>query len=416
LQVRAREQLEQACSLFERAAQPDPIQVGGTLWELGMVLYALGEPLAARQKLEQGLGLLRTSQTPPAMVLSAQTLIALTWVLRTLGDFEGALSAATRCHGFVSQSVGVTHPVVAMSLALMARAEWGLNRMDAAREHIAAALDVLSKVGQALPLIAGTWYTIAQVQADLGELDAAFESATKGRAIGERAYGRDHQLVAHNVYLLGCLRLRRGEHDEARLLLERALESGERAGLYLHEDVALSRVELAKLTRELEGPENARTQLLQALAAISRVCQDNARFEGTCRVTLAAVSRELGDLEESERECWAGLTVLEARYGAQHPLRIPGLVLLAWLRWDQGDVERAAAFFGEAQSIGDASGIVLHPDYAESVEGLGVVDSARGNDPAARRSFTRALGIFQATLGPEHSAAARLSRRLRGLG
>lgn len=416
LQSRARDSLERAYERFERAKDPDPLQVGGTLWELGMVLYALGEPALARAKLERGLGLLRSSPTPQGMVLSAQTLIALTWVLRTLGDFDGALQAAGRCRDFVSQRVGPAHPVVAMSLALIARAEWCLNRMDDARTHVNEALAVLAKVEQALPLIAGTWYTLAQVQFDLGDLEAAFESATKGRAIGERAYGRDHQLVAHNVYVLGCLLLRRGDLAGARLHLERALESGERAGDYLHEDVAMARIELANLSHETEGAESARTQLLQALAAASRVCEDRSRFEGTCRVALARVLRELGDLAAAERECMLGLRALEVRYDKAHPLRMPGLVLLAWVRWDQGEVEAAGELFAEAQHIGEAAKILAHPNYAESIEGVGVVNSATGNDPGARHSFVRALDIMQAALGPGNAAAERISRRLQRLG
>lgn len=416
LQARARPQLERALELFERAQEPDPLQVGGTLWELGMVLYALGEPALARGKLERALALLRTSAAPEAMVLSAQTLIALTWVLRTLGEFEAALGAATRCRDFVSQRVGPTHPVVAMSLSLMARAAWCQSRMATARQHVSDALSVLAKVQTALPLIAGTWYTLAQVLFDLGDLDAAFECASKGHEIGERAYGRDHQLVAHNVYIMGCVLRRRGDLDAARYHLERALESGERAGDYLHEDVALARVELANLSRESEGAESARSQLGHALAARSRVCEDRSRFEGTLRVALASVSRELGDLETAEQECQAGLKVFEARYGIDHPLRIPGLVLLAWLRWDFGDVDAARELFSQAERIGVVAGIVSHPDYAESIEGLGVVHSAVGNDPGARNSFVRALGILEAALGRGNPAAERITRRLQRLG
>lgn len=415
LQARARVQLEQAFQLFELAPEPDALQLGGTLWELGMVLYALGEPALARAKLERGLAVLKTSPTPQAMVLSAQTLIALTWVLRTLGEFDAALAAASRCHGFVSQRVGPTHPVVAMSLALMARAEWCLNRMEASRAHVAAALDVLSKIEQALPLIAGTWYTLAQVQFDMGDLDGAFASATQGRRIGERAYGRDHQLVAHNVYVLGCVLSRRGDVAGARAHLERALESGERAGDYLHEDVAMARLELAALARETEGAESARSQLNQALAARARVCENRARFEGACHVMLAQVARDVGDLGSAERDCAQGLDTLRARYGSEHPVLMAGLVLLAWVRWDQGDVDGARALFADAQRIGEASDVVSHPNYAESIEGLGVVHSASGDDPFARNSFVRALGIYQAALGPDNPAAERISRRLQRL-
>jgi serine/threonine protein kinase len=372
LHERARENLERALALFERASDPDSAQIGGTLWELGMVLYALGEAESARERLELALRVLVRKPTPETQVLYPQSLIALAWVLRTLGHFEETHVTAQKCRELVERRAGPHHPLVAMSLALMARADWSLNRIGAARANMQGAHAVLEQVTNALPLICGTWYALAQVHLDLGEFDRAFECSTRGLAVGEPAYGRDHPLVCLNVSVQGSVHLRRGDLVAARRDLESTLESGQRSCHRLHEDIAAARCELARVLLLAGDAEASIRHLRHALAGIKSLCGDTARVEGQTRVGLAAALRVTGALAEAIDECKIGLDLLQARYGSTHPLRIAGLNTLGWLFLDTGAHAASETAFVEGMRIAESAGMGTSVDHAEGLEGLGV--------------------------------------------
>jgi serine/threonine protein kinase len=414
LHDRARENLERALALFERASDPDAAQIGGTLWELGMVLYAIGEPESARERLELALRVLAKKPGPATRVLYPQSLIALAWVLRTLGRFEETHAIALKCLELVERLAGPYHPLVAMSLALMARADWSLNRIAAARANLDRAHAVLEQVKNSLPLICGTWYALAQVHLDLGELDLAFTCATRGLAVGEPAYGRDHPLVCLNVSVQGSVHLRRGDLLAARRDLESTLESGQRSSHRLHEDIAAARSELASAILLGGDAEASLRHLKHALVGIKGLCGDTARVEGQTRIALAATLRAMGCQEEAIDECKMGLDLIQARYGSLHPLRIGGLNTLGWLLLDTGAHDASETAFAEAMSIAESAGMRSSVDCAEGLEGLGVLQLARGYPEEARRSFEGSLQGMTQVLGDAHPSARRVAGRLHG--
>jgi len=364
LHVEARDHLRRALALSE-GPETAPIELGGILWELGLVSYAIGDTTAARSELERALAVLRTVGTPQAQIMCAQSLIGLAWVLRTLGEFEQALAAASACCALARARAGKSHAVVPMSLALMARSEWSLNRLAAARAHMLEARQELDGLEDALPLVCGTWYTLAQLHYDFAEWDQAFECAGRGREIGERAYGQNHSLVALNYYVLGLVLARRGDSRAAQQLLQSALDGADRTSPYMSEDLALAQVELARTTCA-GAPDRAVALLTRALERLPRVSMSRARFEGVCRAALAAGYREQGQLEAAETECNTGLGVLEAAYGSRHPLRMLGLNELGRIRRAAGREEEARAAFSEAIAIGTEAGLESHPEFVES--------------------------------------------------
>jgi serine/threonine protein kinase/tetratricopeptide (TPR) repeat protein len=373
-QARAREQLERALALFERAKAPST-QIAGTLWELGMVLYALGEGVSARERLGRARDILAPQTTPTERALYAETLITLAWVLRTLGEFDAARSAAQRCLELAEQRAP-HHALVAMSLALIARSEWSLNRIEESRVALRRAVEVAQQVRNPLPFICGTWYVLAQVHFDLGDFNLALECAAKGFAIGEPAYGRDHPYVCLITCVRGCILRRRGDLIAARRDLESTLEIGQRTCQHLHEDMAIARCELAGVLR-LEGDsEGALQHLKRALADIPDLCGDPARVEGQTRFALSTLLRERGDLAGARDECMLGLRAVEARYGDSHPLRIAGLDALGWVLRDEGNIAGAEAALREACRIAEQAKLQRHPDYAESLAGLGTLEGA----------------------------------------
>jgi cytochrome c-type biogenesis protein CcmH/NrfG len=71
-----------------------------------------------------------------------------------------------------------------------------------------------------------------------------------------------------------------------------------------------------------------------------------------------------------------GLRAVEARYGDSHPLRIAGLDALGWVLRDEGNIAGAEAALREACRIAEQAKLQRHPDYAESLAGLGSLEGA----------------------------------------
>ena len=372
LHTRAKEQLEHALSLFERAQELDRSQIGGAHWELGMVLYAIGEGAAACESLRKGASLLEGEKGFAGKTIFPQCLVSLAWVQRTLGDFEGTVATARRCIQHVVAVAGAGHPLVAMSLAPMARAQWSLNQISEARSSAAQARAILEAVPNPLPIVCGTWYALAQVYMDLGLLDAAFACATRGHAVGEPAYGIDHPLVCLNVRILGGVHLRRGDLPAARSALQAALESGERACRHLHEDIAIARTELACAANQAKDSDSALSLVRHALDGLHNLCGDPARFEGETRATLARVLRDRGAWQESIEQAAAALRAISGRYGDAHPLRVPALDALGMALRDGGRDEESSAAFAEAASLARAAALPGQGERTDAAAGEGL--------------------------------------------
>jgi tetratricopeptide (TPR) repeat protein len=413
---RARSHLEQALALFETAAEPDVDQIAGTRWELGMVLYALGEAPAARGALERALALFSGPRPPAVPGLLPQLLIALAWVLRTLGEFEACASAARRCRDIVVRAVGPHHSLSVMSLALLARAQWSLGRITESVETLEQAIRDLQEVRDALPLICGTWFTIAQMQLDLGGYEEALTSARRGQEIGEKSYGLDHPLVYLNLRVQGSAHLRRGALAEASRDLEGALDRAQRGCHFFHEDLAIARSELATVFRLAGDLAGAREQLAHALDNLGRVCGDGARVEGEARTALAMVLREAGEVADAVREAETAARVLASKFGADHPLRMAALNALGWALRDLGRGAEADEAFTESLRIGDAARLGDCADRADALEGMGVSHADSGDWGRARESFASCLGILAPRVGGEHAAVLRIKRRIQALG
>jgi serine/threonine protein kinase/tetratricopeptide (TPR) repeat protein len=363
-------QMERALELFESTSPPDEEQIAVVLWELGMVLYALGEPDAALERIERSLRLFERQRgaTHPWV---AQSLLALSWVLRTLGESEASLASAERSLEILRGSLGADHPVTSMSQSVMARALWELNRVPEARQCAEQALRVLSGQREMLhPLMVGALNNLAQILLDLGDLERALECADRGLAIGERAWGPEHPFPCISMTLRGTILGQAGDLEGARRSLEGALAGAQRSMSHLHEDIAISRSELGKVLRLLGDFEGARASLEHALEGSARVCGNRARSEGHARIAFASLLRELGDLAAARDECETGLRVVQKRFGADHPLCVGALNTLGWILRDLGETPQAERRFAEAVAISEAATLTDHFEHAESTQGF----------------------------------------------
>src|SRR6185295_4323475 len=108
--------------------------------------------------LSKAVKLLEDQEGLIAVLLRPQVLVALAWVLRTMGDFEACLSVARRCREEASPTVRTT----VASLALMARAHWSLNHVVDARRCVDDARVELDRATERFPRTSANWFALAQ--------------------------------------------------------------------------------------------------------------------------------------------------------------------------------------------------------------------------------------------------------------
>ena len=317
--------LQIALDLFERASDPNEGQLAGVLWDLGMVLYVVGEAEAARAHLDRCVELTLRREGPSSLRL-AGPLITRAWVQRTLGERDGSLATARRALEISEAALGPDNAFNAMSLVMIARGLWNANRLVEARAAAERAITLLSQ-RDIHPMASGSLYHLGQVLLELGDPRRARDCAERGLEISERAYGPNHPFVSANSAVLGAAALELGDLERARACLERAWSCGHRICRHPHEDFVIALCDLGKLLSRTGQLTAAREALEQALGSASRVCGDATRTEIAAHLALGEFHLVVGDLEEARRHCEEGIAAIEKSVGSDHPARLPALAL-----------------------------------------------------------------------------------------
>lgn len=377
---------------MERSIASDPA-IAET-WELSF--QQVEHASSAASDLQQALAQLEGG------MLRGQLQMSLAWVQRARGDFRAGTAAA---HGALPH-ITEDDELTAAALAIAARNHIGLGELDAAHSCVQSALSILARSSTPRhALNCGTWFNIAQVQFDCGHFEAALDSARLGLAIGQRTYGRDHPLVSSCLSIRGACLLRLDAPNAARICLERALESGERACRRLPEEIASARSQLADALRQNGDHEAASAQIARALEELPGLCGDVTRLAASAHTISAALQRDQGNLAAARERTQLALRVLDERYDKTHPARLPALNLLGAIARLQGDLALAEATYAEAACI---SG---HPDAALAAQALAEVRAQRDDRSSPRNSFIRGRKPIARSL--ERARGVRKHRRRR---
>lgn len=370
LQTQAAEHLERAAACLAAGDLPPEAEVAGTLSQLAIVLYALGELEAAEVHSTRALEIHQRIFGPNDLRVAVD-LMGLAWVLRSRGQFENVRGHCERAREIAAAALGPRHSLAAMPLGPLCRAYWGMGDIASARRLADEAIAVLERREIHHPLVCACWYSVGQVQFDLGRTEAAARCIDAAIEIGEQAYGEVHIQVAVGRAVRGMIELRRGDLESARDSFSRAIDSGERASHWLHEDIAISRCLLARVQRLLGDADAAAIGLAQARATLDRVCGEQTRT--ACQVEIECGLAAL-DAEDPVRAADHGRAAMDALtgYPVAHPYHIPALNLLASAlrRMDKRDEARAMA--ERALAIGERDLAGDHPDLVAARTALEV--------------------------------------------
>jgi tetratricopeptide (TPR) repeat protein len=225
-------------------------------------------------------------------------------------------------------------------------------------------------------------------------------------AIREAELGPEHPDVASSLSSLARVLRDLGELHTARPLLERALAIHERQRGPEHPDTARSLTNLARLIHSQGDFRTARRLHERALAIFEANLDADHPDIAWSMTGLAAVLRGQGELDRARMLLEQVLVVREAHYGPDHSAVAWSLTNLARVLHNQGDLDAARGLHKRALTIFEANLGTDHPTVAYSLNNLGRALYAQGDVDGARRLHERSLAIRQARLGPDHPDTA----------
>jgi len=378
----------------DHAGITDPETRSRILWAVGATLRRLGMPRESARALEEAVETTGPGGATPAVVAS------FAGALQMVGDLERSaavyadLLAAARRQGEPTQ--------LAATLRGLASVENQLGRHDAAREHLAEAIDLLDGDAAAGPrdfaACIGQLGAIAQQQSRYAEAASLNQRAFD---ILEREFGlRDTDSLVMLSRLANSYE-KRGDSALAQQLYERGIPVAEE---YLGDDhpVTAGLLESHGMTLISSGREReAEEPLRRAITAIERSLGPDHISVATVGEKIAWSLLRRGRHAEAEEILRNGLRIKEATLGPRNVATAQVLALLGWAVAAQNRPEDARPLIERCLSIRRE---VLGDDNVETARALfAMADNctARGDAAAAVRHAEESIAIMERIHGAD---------------
>ncbi len=235
-----------------------------------------------------------------------------------------------------------------------------------------------------------------------GQYDEARGLLERALAITEIAYGPDCFEAVAQLGKLAAVLQDMDRLGDARVCLERALAVDETVLGPNHPDVASDLSKLAVLLWSEGDTPEARRCFHDALVIDEAAYGPADPIVARDLANLGLVLADLGELHEARRSLERALAIVESALGPGHPEVGTHLDNLAMVLQECGLLAAARACLERSLAIAESSEGPGHPAVAGVLNNLAVVLSHLGEPAAARRCFDRALAIDEAALGPDH--------------
>jgi len=381
-------ELRSAVLRWLAAANGPPVALADALHRDGAAALDAGETGAARQRLEQALGLRRRHLGGSSEeALSTEHTLAM--VREAEGDLEGAEHGYRRLLATAIERHGECHPRIIPYLANLAAAQRAANRLEPARDNLDAALRIgRVSLGADHPTTAALMDSMAGLLYGGGDLEGAESTYREAVATTERLFGPDHEATAASLHNLGTCLDGRAAYREAESCFRRALDIRHRLCGDYHADTASTRHNLAGVMEVTGRGREAEALYREAIQAWELVVGEEHPATATSVNNLADLLRENGDYEEAERLYRRNLATWGRLYGHDHPNTLMTAAELGGLCADAGRPDEAErllspALDGLRARLGVTSGLYvdaalrlarLRADSGRRAEALALLD------------------------------------------
>jgi tetratricopeptide (TPR) repeat protein len=400
------------------ATESDSDASGGlasSLSTLGRVLQDQGDLPGARDKLERALEIDERAYGPdhPRVAVDLNNLGS---VLQDQGDLTGARENRERALGMDERVYGPNHPRVATLLNDLGLVLQDQGDLAGAREKLEHALEVDERVyGPDHPIVAIRLNNLGLVLQDQSDLTGAREKLERALEMDERVYGPDHPTVAIRLNNLGNLLQEQGDLTSAREKLERALEITERVYSPDHSFVAGVLNNLGGVLQDQGNLAGAQEKLERALAIDLRTVGEQHWYAGVSHHRLGDVLVASDSLSDGIENLERGLDILQRRLAPEHYRVARVLDSLGVAYGIAGRLDDAEQAHRRAVEIRTSSlGAEAYPT-AWSKRLLAMMLVRKGETAEARTLLESAYAACLGSLGSDHPKTRQIETDLADL-
>jgi len=418
---------------LSRARGGDPKQALEVEVRLEQSREALG--VGGSADLDATLAPLKTS-----LELNRQTLD-----LHRRGRYHEALALAEQSLALVEAAVGSRDKYTVTPLSNIGTLALELGDFQRAESVFRRAIDVAERTGEE-PALGGLCTNLGELQRAKGDGPQARASFERARALQERSPGPASPEYAMTLNALASLHKDAGDLPEAERLYAEAHRVFEQTGR--SDGLRVTSANLGFLAFLRGDAEQARALLERAIALTTADVGPDHLDLALLLDNLARVEAATGAFEPAEALLRRALTIIEASLGREHHRMAPTLRHLGVLRGERGDRAGAVELLSQATAIEDAhlSHILIGGSERERQRAVGTlareanetiafhVEAAPDEPAALRLAFTTVLrrkgrvldamadsmGALRARSDPEVRALlgrlAEISARLAALG
>ena len=271
-----------------------------------------------------------------------------------------------------------------------------------AREVLeAGARAIATELGDQPEIQATLLLAIGSVERDLGGYEEARPLLERALELRERRFGGDALETAEALHELGGLDRYLDRLAVGTQRLERALAIRQSRLGREHLDVARTHAQLGILNRFAGDGDGAREHFVTALAIADRL---GAGGDETARWlnNLGLVEADRGERVAAERAYRRSLALMEASAGAENPLLALPLDNLGMLLRGEERFDEALPLLERARDLVARTWGEDHAQFGTALTSLGAVYLGLERFPEALPLFERGAAVYSRALGPEH--------------
>jgi tetratricopeptide (TPR) repeat protein len=314
------------------------------------------------------------------------------------GRLQDVMKATRRIVDIRREALGEKNPAYAASLNHLGRLLWSQGDLAGAQPLIEQALRIEKEnLGESHPDYAKNLDNLAFLFKAQGKLDKARKLFEEGARIRKEALGWKHVDYANALDNLAKLALDRGDFVEARRLFQEAMAIRKEAAGEYSSEYATSMINLALLDEKMGNVAGAEALIRGALAI--QFSTDRRSIFIDSLDDVAASLQEIGDLPTARLLLEHAVARRKEESGIKHPDYATSLNNLGMLLWAQNDLTGARELIEEALRIRKEAIGERHPAYLTSLNNLAVLLQAKGDFAAAKPLFEKTLALRKEVLG-----------------
>lgn len=254
---------------------------------------------------------------------------------------------------------------------------------------------------------AASYYTLAGIQEDQGELARAESSYQHALTIREDLLGREHPDTAQVLNAMGSVLLQSGQLNRAEAAWRRALAIREKTAGPDSIEAAKPLNNLAAV-RQMQGDARDAVEYSERALAIfeKRLPPDDLMTANTLNNLGIIYADMLGELTVAEGYYQRALASRQKHFGPDHPLVLTSLGNFASFLMSKEDYPGATARYENVLAAFEKSKGTSHPDTIRVRDNLAICLKHVGRLKEAEALGREAVRITEAALGPDNPLLA----------